>query len=157
MTSNLGAQALSELPSESRADSVKDLVMQEVRASFRPEFLNRLDEIILFERLTPANMGRIVDIQLRLLEKRLEDKGLSLSVEDGAKAWLASKGYDPAYGARPLKRVIQDSLQNPLAQALLSGFLKDGDTVRVRDDGENGLAIGNSDSVPMPPTEATLH
>ena len=157
MTSNLGAQAFSELPSESRADSVKDLVMQEVRASFRPEFLNRLDEIILFERLTPANMGRIVDIQLRLLEKRLEDKGLSLSVKEGAKDWLASKGYDPAYGARPLKRVIQDSLQNPLAQALLSGFLKDGDTVRVGVDGENGLAIGNSDSCPMPPTEATLH
>jgi ATP-dependent Clp protease ATP-binding subunit ClpB len=102
-----------------------------VRHSFRPEFLNRLDEIILFNRLGRNEMKRIVDIQLRYLQKLLEERKITLKVDDTAKAWLANTGYDPVYGARPLKRVIQRQLQNVLATMLLAGTIKDGDTVEV--------------------------
>jgi ATP-dependent Clp protease ATP-binding subunit ClpB len=109
--------------------------MEMVRRSFRPEFLNRLDEIILFNRLGRNEMKRIVDIQLKHLQKLLEDRKIVLKIDDTAKSWLANTGYDPVYGARPLKRVIQRHLQNPLATMLLSGAIKDGDTVEasVRD------------------------
>jgi ATP-dependent Clp protease ATP-binding subunit ClpB len=105
--------------------------MEVVRRSFRPEFLNRLDEIILFNRLGRNEMKRIVDIQLKALQKLLDERKIKLDVDDQAKTWLANTGYDPVYGARPLKRVIQRNLQNPLATMLLSGVIKEGDTVAV--------------------------
>ena len=105
--------------------------MEVVRRAFRPEFLNRLDEIILFNRLGRNEMKRIVDIQLQYLERLLAERKISLEVDEDAKAWLADTGYDPVYGARPLKRVIQRQLQNPLAKMLLAGALKDGETVQV--------------------------
>jgi ATP-dependent Clp protease ATP-binding subunit ClpB len=111
--------------------AAREQVMEVVRRSFRPEFLNRLDEIILFNRLGRAEMKRIVDIQLVRLQQLLSDRKIALDVDDKAKTWLGNTGYDPVYGARPLKRVIQRQLQNPMATMLLAGTLKDGDTVRV--------------------------
>src|ERR1051326_2468264 len=105
--------------------------MEEVRRAFRPEFLNRLDEILLFSRLSRANMTDIVDIQLNGLRKLLIDRKIALKVDSKALQWLANRGYDPVYGARPLKRVIQRSLQNPLATLLLEGKVKEADTVEV--------------------------
>jgi len=102
-----------------------------VRAHFRPEFLNRLDDIMLFHRLKKAHMGAIVDIQLKRLQGLLDERKITLELDPSARGWLAEKGYDPAYGARPLKRVIQRELQNPLAGLILAGRIKDGDTVRV--------------------------
>jgi len=110
---------------------VRDLVMAEVRTKFRPEFLNRLDDIILFQRLQRSEMGKIVDIQMARLQKLLTDRKIKLELDDQARTWLANRGYDPAYGARPLKRVIQRHVQDPLAEQILSGRIKDGDTVRV--------------------------
>ena len=110
---------------------VRDLVMGAVKASFRPEFLNRLDEIILFQRLKREQMAAIVDIQLGRLEKLLVDRKITLKLDDLAKAWLANQGYDPAYGARPLKRVIQRAVQDPLAEMILAGTVRDGDTVAI--------------------------
>jgi ATP-dependent Clp protease ATP-binding subunit ClpB len=120
--------------------SVRDQVMEIVRAAFRPEFLNRLDEILLFRRLNRADMQGIVDIQLQRLQKLLQDRKITLVLDDAAKRWLADAGYDPVYGARPLKRVIQRSLQNPLAELILAGRITDGETVHVSV-GEGGLAI----------------
>jgi ATP-dependent Clp protease ATP-binding subunit ClpB len=131
LTSNLGSEYLANLPEGQPAEAAREQVMDVVRRSFRPEFLNRLDEIILFNRLGRAEMKRIVDIQLRHLQQLLSDRKIVLDVDGKAKTWLANTGYDPVYGARPLKRVIQRQLQNPLASMLLSGALKDGDTVRV--------------------------
>jgi ATP-dependent Clp protease ATP-binding subunit ClpB len=105
--------------------------MEVVRASFRPEFLNRLDEILLFHRLSRAQMTGIVDIQLKRLQALLADRKMTLELDETAKQWLANSGYDPVYGARPLKRVIQRELQNPLAEMILSGKIADGETVRV--------------------------
>jgi ATP-dependent Clp protease ATP-binding subunit ClpB len=105
--------------------------MEEVRRAFRPEFLNRLDEILLFSRLSRANMADIVEIQLNRLRKLLADRKVTLKIDGKALQWLANRGYDPVYGARPLKRVIQRSLQNPLATLLLEGKVKDGDTVEI--------------------------
>ena len=105
--------------------------MAVVRASFRPEFLNRVDEVILFHRLRRQDMGQIVEIQLARLEKLLVDRKIALDLDEGAIAWLAEKGYDPAYGARPLKRVIQKELQDPLAEKILLGEVRDGQTVVV--------------------------
>ena len=105
--------------------------MDEVRRAFRPEFLNRLDEILLFRRLSREDMTGIVEIQLRRLQTLLAERKITLEVDDAAKRWLADAGYDPVYGARPLKRVIQRELQNPLATELLEGRIQDGDTVRV--------------------------
>ena len=106
-------------------------VMQAVRAHFRPEFLNRLDEIILFHRLTRANMDKIVDIQIGRLDKLLADRKIAITLDEKARAWLGNAGYDPVYGARPLKRVIQRRLQDPLAQLILEGTITDGATVTV--------------------------
>jgi len=131
LTSNLGSEYLAALPEGQPAEAARDQVMEVVRRSFRPEFLNRLDEIILFNRLGRNEMKRIVDIQLRHLQQLLADRKIVLEINDKAKTWLANTGYDPVYGARPLKRVIQRELQNPLATSLLSGVIKDGETIRV--------------------------
>jgi ATP-dependent Clp protease ATP-binding subunit ClpB len=131
MTSNLGAEYLVNQPEGQDTDAVRDEVMAVVRASFRPEFLNRIDEIMLFHRLKRADMTRIVDIQMRQLAKLLEERKIIVVLEPAAREWLADKGWDPAYGARPLKRVIQKSLQDPLAELILSGKIKDGDRVTI--------------------------
>jgi ATP-dependent Clp protease ATP-binding subunit ClpB len=114
--------------------------MEVVRAAFRPEFLNRLDEILLFRRLSRKDMGGIVDIQLERLQKLLSDRKITLKLDEAAKRWLADQGYDPVYGARPLKRVIQRELQNQLAGLILEGRIVDGETVKVSA-GEGGLSI----------------
>jgi ATP-dependent Clp protease ATP-binding subunit ClpB len=114
--------------------------MEAVRAHFRPEFLNRLDEIILFHRLSASHMAPIVDIQVGRLGKLLEDRKIRLELTDAARAWLGRVGYDPVYGARPLKRAVQKYLQDPLADAILRGEIRDGQTVRV-DEGDGGLVI----------------
>jgi len=131
MTSNLGADFLVSQPEGQDTDAVRDQVMAVVRASFRPEFLNRVDEIILFHRLQKTEMGRIVDIQLQRLQRLLDDRKIVLEVDAKARDWLAAKGWDPAYGARPLKRVIQRYVQDPLAEMILSGTVHDGEKVRV--------------------------
>ena len=140
MTSNLGAEFLVSQKEGEDTDAVRDQVMAVVRSAFRPEFLNRVDEIILFHRLKRAEMGRIVDIQMVRLQKLLEDRKIKVTLDAQAREWLADKGYDPAYGARPLKRVIQKSLQDPLAELILSGKIKDGDTVKVSA-GKQGLTF----------------
>ena len=142
LTSNLGAQALSQLPDGADSADAKRDVMDAVRAHFRPEFLNRLDETIIFDRLGRADMDGIVDIQLARLQKRLMGRKITLAFDDAAKTWLADEGYDPVFGARPLKRVIQRALQDPLAELLLSGDVKDGDTIAVSA-GAEGLIIGD--------------
>src|SRR5437660_5715303 len=131
LTSNLGSEYLANLPEGQSVDAARAQVMDAVRAAFRPEFLNRLDEILLFRRLSRDDMVGIVDIQLAQLEKLLEDRKVALDIDPEAKKWLANAGYDPVYGARPLKRVIQRELQNPLAEKILAGDIRDGDTVRV--------------------------
>ena len=142
LTSNLGAQALSQLPDGADSADAKRDVMDAVRAHFRPEFLNRLDETIIFDRLGRQDMDGIVDIQLARLQKRLLGRKITLAFDDAAKTWLADEGYDPVFGARPLKRVIQRALQDPLAELLLSGDVKDGDTIAVSA-GAEGLIIGD--------------
>jgi len=131
MTSNLGAEFLANQPEGQDSEAVKDQVMAVVRSSFRPEFINRVDEIILFHRLKRSDMGRIVDIQIARLQKLLEDRKITINLEASAREWLADKGYDPVYGARPLKRVIQKAIQDPLAERVLSGQIKDGDKVVI--------------------------
>jgi ATP-dependent Clp protease ATP-binding subunit ClpB len=140
MTSNLGAEFLVNQPEGQDTDAVRDQVMAIVRASFRPEFLNRVDEIILFHRLKKSEMGKIVDIQMGRLAKLLEDRKITVVLEPLARDWLADKGWDPAYGARPLKRVIQKSIQDPLAELILAGAVKDGDKV-VISAGKQGLTF----------------
>jgi ATP-dependent Clp protease ATP-binding subunit ClpB len=151
LTSNLGGEILSRQPDQLHIgyatnpeaeswDAVRDEVMEVVRRSFRPEFLNRLDEILLFRRLSKDQMAGVVDIQLGRLRKLLEERHIVLDLDAGAKQWLANAGYDPIYGARPLKRVIQRSLQNPLATALLEGKIADGQTVHVTAN-DKGLVI----------------
>jgi ATP-dependent Clp protease ATP-binding subunit ClpB len=134
MTSNLGAEFLVNQPEGEDSDAVRDQVMAVVRSAFRPEFLNRVDEIILFHRLKRVEMGRIVDIQFTRLQKLLDDRKITLTLDPSARDWLADKGWDPAYGARPLKRVIQKSVQDPLAEMILAGHVKDGETVTMRGD-----------------------
>jgi len=140
LTSNLGSQFLASLGEDERVEKVEPQVMEVVRAHFRPEFLNRLDEIILFHRLGAAHMGPIVNIQVARLQKLLEDRKITLMLSDAAREWLGRVGYDPVYGARPLKRAVQKYLQDPLADALLSGKIRDGDTVRV-DEGDGQLVL----------------
>jgi ATP-dependent Clp protease ATP-binding subunit ClpB len=140
LTSNLGSEILANEPEGELLPSVREKVLQVVRSSFRPEFLNRLDEILIFQRLTRGQMTVIVDIQLARLRKMLSDRNIVLELDDKATAWLADAGYDPVYGARPLKRVIQRSLQNQLAQLILQGDVRDGDTVSVGA-GSDGLTI----------------
>ena len=141
LTSNLGARALSELPEGADASAARAEVMEAVRAHFRPEFLNRLDEQIIFDRLNRADMAGIVEIQLHRLEARLEARKIALELDAEARAWLADEGYDPVFGARPLKRVIQRQLQDPLAEMLLAGDILDGSTVQVTA-GPEGLIVG---------------
>ena len=131
LTSNIGAEFLVNQKEGEDSDAVADLVMAEVRKMFRPEFLNRLDDIILFHRLQRADMGKIVDIQMGRLQRLLADRKITIELNDQAHSWIANRGYDPAYGARPLKRVIQRHMQDPLAEQILAGRIKDGETVKV--------------------------
>ncbi|MDB0053017.1 ATP-dependent chaperone ClpB [Ascidiaceihabitans sp.] len=158
LTSNLGAQALSLLPDGADVGEAKRDVMDAVRAHFRPEFLNRLDETIIFDRLNRADMDGIVTIQMAHLLKRLVDRKISLKLDEGALKWLADEGYDPVFGARPLKRVIQTALQNQLAEMLLSGDIVDGSVIEVSA-GVDGLMIGDrvGASNRPKPDEATVH
>ncbi|RWR06671.1 ATP-dependent chaperone ClpB [Paenirhodobacter populi] len=156
LTSNLGSQALSELPEGADSAQAKAEVMQAVRAHFRPEFLNRLDEMVIFDRLTRANMDGIVKIQLRRLEKRLAARKITLDLSSEALKWLADEGYDPVYGARPLKRVIQRSLQDPLAELILSGEVLDGSTVRVTASADGLVVDGKLAPTAKIPEDATL-
>jgi ATP-dependent Clp protease ATP-binding subunit ClpB len=135
MTSNLGSEFLVNQPEGEDTSAVREDVMGMVRAHFRPEFLNRVDEIILFHRLQKSEMGRIVEIQFGRLTRLLEDRKITLVLDDAARDWLAAKGWDPAYGARPLKRVIQRHLQDPLAEMILAGEVKDGDHVAISTEG----------------------
>ena len=131
LTSNLGAHAIAELPESADIEAARPAVMRSVRERFRPEFLNRLDEIVLFRRLARGDMASIVDIQLRGLRRLLEDRKITLALDEAAREWLAEAGYDPVYGARPLKRVIQRNLQDKLAGLLLEGSVKDGENLTV--------------------------
>ena len=160
MTSNIGSEYLVGLGETEDVDTVRSEVMAEVRSKFRPEFLNRLDEIILFHRLKREQMGAIVDIQLKRLDKLLADRKIVVELDDAAREWLAAKGYDPAYGARPLKRVMQKDLQDPLAEALLAGEIADGETVKVGADATgltfNGKAA-NLMGMALPPEAEDGH
>ena len=158
LTSNLGAQALSQLPEGADSSAAKRDVMDAVRAHFRPEFLNRLDETIIFDRLSREDMDGIVDIQLGRLQKRLAGRNIALELDESARKWLADEGYDPVFGARPLKRVIQRALQDRLAEMLLAGDVKDGDTLPVGA-GAEGLLIGDrvGASSRQPPEDAVVH
>jgi ATP-dependent Clp protease ATP-binding subunit ClpB len=158
MTSNLGSEYLVNLGEAQDVDVVRDQVMGVVRGHFRPEFLNRLDEIILFHRLKREHMGSIVDIQVGRLLKLLSERKINVVISDAARNWLADKGYDPAYGARPLKRVVQKNLQDPLAEELLAGRVNDGDTVDL--DAVNGVLTFNGRAVggkPVDPKVVSLH
>jgi len=140
LTSNLGSQFLSNLDEGQKVEDVEPQVMEVVRAHFRPEFLNRLDEIILFHRLSQENMAPIVDIQVARVQKLLSDRKIALDLTDAARRWLGRVGYDPVYGARPLKRAVQRYLQDPLAERLLAGEIPDGSTVHI-DEGDGELKI----------------
>ena len=140
LTSNLGSQYLANLGEDEDVEKVESQVMEVVRGHFRPEFLNRLDEIILFHRLGQAHMGPIVDIQVGRLQQLLDDRKIHLELSDAARAWLGRVGYDPVYGARPLKRAVQKYLQDPLADAILAGKVRDGQTVKV-DEGDGALKL----------------
>jgi ATP-dependent Clp protease ATP-binding subunit ClpB len=144
LTSNLGAESLANQPEGEDSTAVRSQVMGAVRAHFRPEFLNRLDEIILFHRLTRGQMDRIVEIQVERLTKLLSDRKIAVTLDAKARAWLAQAGYDPVFGARPLKRVIQRNLQDPLANLLLGGKIADGAMVRVSA-GKRGLTINGTE------------
>ncbi len=158
LTSNLGAHALSQLPEGSNSSDAKRDVMDAVRAHFRPEFLNRLDEILVFDRLMREEMSAIVDIQLNRLAKRLNSRNIQIDLDVSAKAWLANEGYDPVFGARPLKRVIQNAIQNPIAEMLLSGDIDDNDTVHITA-GSDGLIVGDrvGSSGVTPPEDVVVH
>ncbi len=143
MTSNLGSEYLVAQAEGEDSDAVRDQVMATVRAHFRPEFLNRVDEIILFHRLKREHMGKIVEIQMARLQKLLADRKIALVLDDAAKEWLGKKGYDPAYGARPLKRVIQKYVQDPLAEQVLEGKIHDGETVKITA-GKDGLLFNGA-------------
>ena len=146
LTSNLGAQALSD-PAASRNNEIgKEDILDAVRAHFKPEFLNRLDEIIIFNRLAKEHMSKIVDIQLNILQDRMSSLSFRIDLGVGARDWIADKGYDPVYGARPLKRVIQTNIQNPIAELILAGKLSEGEVIKITD-GPEGLLVGDYPSV----------
>ena len=147
MTSNLGSEFLVNQPEGQDTSAVRDLVMNSVRGHFRPEFLNRVDEIILFHRLQKSEMGRIVEIQFGRLQKLLEDRKIVLTLDTPARDWLADKGWDPAYGARPLKRVIQRYVQDPLAEKILAGDVRDGEAVEISAD-KQGLTFNGEAAAP---------
>ena len=160
LTSNLGTEFLGLEGDQTQA---RAQVMQAVRGHFRPEFLNRLDEIILFHRLTRSNMDKIVDIQISRLDKLLADRKIAVELDEKARQWLGNAGYDPVYGARPLKRVIQRRLQDPLAQLLLEGKVGDGAAVDVSAS-KTGLivngqkfAAGNDELAELPPPGTSLN
>jgi ATP-dependent Clp protease ATP-binding subunit ClpB len=140
LTSNLGSQYIASLGDDDPVEKVEDQVMEVVRAHFRPEFLNRLDEIILFHRLGASHMAPIVDIQVARIGKLLKDRKIKLDLTEGARAWLGRVGYDPVYGARPLKRAVQRYLQDPLADLILRGEVPDGAMVKV-EDGDGALRL----------------
>ncbi|SKB40310.1 ATP-dependent chaperone ClpB [Sphingopyxis flava] len=140
LTSNLGSQAIAALPDDAPVEQAEPAVMDIVRGHFRPEFLNRLDEIVLFHRLGQQHMGRIVDIQVARVQKLLADRKVTLDLTDAARNWLGRVGYDPVYGARPLKRAVQKYLQDPLADLILKGEVKDGSTIKV-DEGDGALIL----------------
>jgi ATP-dependent Clp protease ATP-binding subunit ClpB len=145
MTSNLASPAIQELTQKSaNQETVRARVLQELRGAFRPEFLNRVDEIIVFRPLSREQIGQIVEIQLGRLRQLLADRKLSLELTPAAREQLAEEGYDPVYGARPLKRVIQQRLQNPLALKLLQGEFHEGDTVRVSVNGNKELSFSKA-------------
>ena len=150
LTSNLGGDILAAQAEGEDTGTVRDEVMEIVRGRFRPEFLNRLDEIILFHRLGRAQMDRIVDIQIARLARLLSERKIAIDLDPAARAWLADAGYDPVYGARPLKRAVQKHLQDPLAEHILQGHIKDGDTIKVSADA-GGLLINEQRR------NATLH
>ncbi|SMX46149.1 ATP-dependent chaperone ClpB [Actibacterium lipolyticum] len=158
LTSNLGSQALSQLPEGADSADAKRDVMDAVRAHFRPEFLNRLDETIIFDRLSRGDMDGIVKIQLSRLAKRLAGRNITLDLDEGATKWLADEGYDPVFGARPLKRVIQRALQDQLAERILAGDVMDGDTITVTA-GTEGLIIGDKVGATnrLKPDDAVVH
>jgi len=147
MTSNLGSEYLSArgegIEEGFDVEAVRPMVMEVVRGHFRPEFLNRIDEIILFKRLSRENMDAIVRIQLERVEKLLADRRMAIVLDDAALHWLGDKGYDPVYGARPLKRVIQKELVDPIAKRLLAGEFKDGEHIRITA-GDGALEIGKA-------------
>ncbi|MAB81775.1 MAG: ATP-dependent chaperone ClpB, partial [Planctomycetes bacterium] len=140
LTSNLGSQYLANMDDGQKVADVEPQVMDVVRGHFRPEFLNRLDEIILFHRLAAEHMAPIVEIQVKRVQKLLKDRKIVLDLTDAAKRWLGRVGYDPVYGARPLKRAVQRYLQDPLADMLLGGQIPDGSTVKI-DEGDGALNI----------------
>jgi ATP-dependent Clp protease ATP-binding subunit ClpB len=140
MTSNLGAEYLVQQPENEDPHIVHARVMAAVREHFRPEFLNRVDEILLFHRLKRDQMATIVDIQMTRLQKLLDERHIRLELDGTARDWLAMEGYDPAYGARPLKRAIQKNVQDPLSELVLEGKIKDGDVVRISAN-DSGLVI----------------
>ena len=156
LTSNLGSEFLASLPEEGKAKDAEDQIMGAVRGHFRPEFLNRLDEIVHFDRLGRGHMDGIVQIQLGLLAQRLAPRKITLDLDEAAMSWLADRGYDPVYGARPLKRVIQKALQDPLAELLLGGKLRDGETLAVGA-GEDGLVLGEDARDAAQAVRATMH
>ncbi|MEC7208357.1 MAG: AAA family ATPase, partial [Pseudomonadota bacterium] len=142
LTSNLGSGPLLALEDGAFVEQARDAVMEEVQAAFRPEFLNRLDSVLLFQRLSREHMSAIVDIQMAALQTRLVDREIRLNLTPDARSWLAYKGYDPHYGARPLKRVIQTHVQDKLAEALLQGKINSGETIDiVKTDVPDGLLI----------------
>jgi len=140
LTSNLGSQYLAQMTDEQKVEDVEPQVMDVVRGHFRPEFLNRLDEIILFHRLAQEHMAPIVEIQVARVQKLLKDRKIAIDLTEGAKKWLGRVGYDPVYGARPLKRAVQRYLQDPLADKILRGEVPDGATVAV-DEGDGALEM----------------
>jgi ATP-dependent Clp protease ATP-binding subunit ClpB len=143
LTSNLGSSVISDFTLSE--DERREEVMASVRAHFKPEFLNRLDDIVVFHALTPQDLAAIVDIQLGRLRNRLADRRLSLQVTDAAVQWLGDRGYDPVYGARPLRRLVQSSIGDSLAKALLAGDITDGDTVVVDlNDAKDGLSVSRA-------------
>ncbi len=151
MTSNIGSSDILELQGSADDEAyrtMKERVLGQLKHHFRPEFLNRVDEIVVFHGLTKEQLVEVVDIQLRRLARRLEGRGLVLDVTDAAKRWLAEAGYDPVYGARPLKRAVQRELESNLARKLLAGEIREGDTVRV--DARDGGLVFESLPVPAP-------
>jgi ATP-dependent Clp protease ATP-binding subunit ClpB len=140
MTSNLGAEYLVQQADNEEPEIIRARVMQTVQQHFRPEFLNRVDEILVFHRLKREHMASIVDIQIKRLQKLLDERQITIELDNAAREWLAAEGYDPAYGARPLKRVIQKNVQDPMSELVIEGKIKDGDTVRVSAS-DTGLVI----------------
>jgi ATP-dependent Clp protease ATP-binding subunit ClpB len=140
LTSKLGSQFLANLDEGQKVEDIEPQVMEVVRAHFRPEFLNRLDEIVLFHRLGQEHMAPIVDIQVERVQRLLKDRKITLDLTDAARRWLGRVGYDPVYGARPLKRAVQRYVQDPLAEKLLAGEIPDGSTVKI-DEGDGALNI----------------